>query len=60
MEADSLVAALEGLSIETPVGRRTMDAATHETDTGQFWGPMTWSEEHPFRIMDPVTYIAPD
>ena len=59
MEADSLVAALEGLSIETPVGLRTMDAATHETDTGQFWGPMTRSEEHAFRIMDPVTYIPP-
>ena len=37
-----------------------MDAETHETDTGQFWGPMITSEEHAFRIMDPVTYIAPD
>ena len=59
MEADSLVAALEGLSIETPVGTRTMDAATHQTDTGQFWGPMKESDRHAFRIMDPVTYIPP-
>ncbi len=60
MEADSLVAALEGLRIETPVGPRTMDAETHQTDTGQFWGPMKKTDEHAFRIMDPVAYIKPD
>ena len=59
MQADSLAAALEGLSIDTPVGPRTMDAGTHQTDTGQFWGPMKKSEEHAFRIMDPVTYVPP-
>ena len=57
MDVEALVTALEGLSVETPVGLRRMDATTHETDTGQFWGPMVDSEEHDFRVMDPVTYI---
>ena len=60
VEAEALVEALEGLSIETPVGRRTIDAETHQANTGQFWGPMKETDEYEFRIMDPVTYIPGD
>lgn len=56
-DADALSAALEGLTIDTPVGPRTIDAKTHQADTGQFWGPMVQKDEHEFRVMDPVTYI---
>ena len=59
LEDDALIAALEGLTVETPVGTRTIDPETHEADTGQFWGPMIRSPDHEFRIMDPVTYIGP-
>ena len=45
--------------METPVGTRTIDPETHEANTGQFWGPMVESADHDFRVMDPVTYIAP-
>ena len=53
----ALIAALEGLTVETPVGSRTLDPRTHEANTGQFWGPMKKTEQYEFRIMDPVTYI---
>ncbi len=57
VEAAALIAALEGLTIETPVGSRTIDPQTHQANTGQFWGPMKKSDQYEFRIMDPVTYI---
>ncbi len=57
MEADALAAALEGMSIDTPVGPRTIDPETHQADTGQFWGPMVKKEGVDYRVMDPVTYI---
>ena len=49
--------ALRGMSIDTPVGPRTIDPTTHQTDTGQFWGPMVKKEGAPYRVMDPITYI---
>lgn len=60
LKAEALVAALEGLSVETPVGRRTIDAKTHQANTGQFWGPMKKMDQYEFRMMDPVTYIPGD
>ncbi len=60
VDTEALVAALEGLNIETPVGPRTIDAKTHQADTGEFWGPMKKTDEHEFRIMDPITYIPGD
>ena len=58
VDGEALISALEGLTVETPVGSRTLDPRTHEANTGQFWGPMTKTEQYEFRIMDPVTYIA--
>jgi branched-chain amino acid transport system substrate-binding protein len=59
-DPDSLAAAFKGLSVDTPVGRRTIDPETHQANTGQFWGPMKRSGEYDFRVMDPVTYIPGD
>jgi ABC-type branched-subunit amino acid transport system substrate-binding protein len=56
IEDTKVIAALEGLSIDTPVGKRTIDAKTHQADTGQFWGPMV-NKGAKYRVMDPVTYI---
>ena len=55
-DPDALSAAFKGLSVATPVGRRTINPETHQADTGQFWGPMKQSDFE-FRMMDPVTYI---
>jgi ABC-type branched-subunit amino acid transport system substrate-binding protein len=57
IDADSIGKALEGLSIDTPVGNRTIDPKTHQADTGQFWGPMVKKEGKPYRVMSPITYF---
>ncbi len=43
-DGDKLSAALEGLTINTPLGERTIDAETHRVNTGEFWGPMRPNE----------------
>jgi len=55
--ADGVIKALEGMTIDTPVGERTIDAKTHQANTGQFWGPMVKREGFAYKVMHPVTYI---
>ena len=57
LDAAQISEALKGLTIETPVGPRTIDSETHQANTGQFWGPMVEKEGVPYRVMDPITYI---
>jgi len=56
-DPDKLAAALEGLTIDTPLGERTIDAKTHRVNTGEFWGPMKPSKKGDFYEMNPITYI---
>ncbi|MEQ9643016.1 MAG: ABC transporter substrate-binding protein [Alphaproteobacteria bacterium] len=57
LDADKVAEKLKGMSIDTPVGKRTINPADHQADTGQFWGPMVNKEGFKYRVMDPVTYI---
>ncbi len=57
IDAIQISEALKGLTIDTPVGARTINPKTHQADTGQFWGPMVEKEGVPYRVMDPITYI---
>ena len=57
LDPDKLAAALEGMSISTPVGPRTINPKDHQADTGQFWGPMVKKAGRDYRMMDPITYI---
>jgi len=57
LKADDIAKALEGMTLDTPVGSRTIDAKTHQANTGQFWGPLVKKEGFEYRVMDPVTYI---
>ena len=57
VESDAIAEALKGLSIDTPVGPRTINTEDHQADTGQFWGPMVKKEGVDYRVMDPITYI---
>ncbi len=57
IESDKLIGGLEGMSISTPVGQRTINAKTHQADTGQFWGPMVKKAGVDYRVMSPITYI---
>jgi ABC-type branched-subunit amino acid transport system substrate-binding protein len=56
-EPDKIVAALEGLEIDTPVGPVKIDAKTHQANIGQFWGPMTKVAGKDYREMEPATLI---
>jgi branched-chain amino acid transport system substrate-binding protein len=56
-DPDKLAAALEGMTIDTPVGERTINPKDHQANTGQFWGPMVKKDGFAYRVMDPVTYI---
>ncbi|MCB1742764.1 MAG: ABC transporter substrate-binding protein, partial [Gammaproteobacteria bacterium] len=56
-DTDKIIKALEGLTIDTPVGSRTIDPKTHQANTGQFWGPMVKKKGVKYRVMDPVTFI---
>ncbi|HJQ59402.1 MAG TPA: ABC transporter substrate-binding protein [Vineibacter sp.] len=58
-DSDKLAAALEGLTIKTPVGPLTIDPKTHQANIGQFWGPMVKKSDRAYRMMDPVEYIQP-
>jgi branched-chain amino acid transport system substrate-binding protein len=51
--------ALEGLTIETPTGKLTIDPKSHQANTGQYWGPMKKKSGVDYRVMDPITWIAP-
>lgn len=56
-DAAGIIKALEGMTIDTPVGSRTIDAKTHQANTGQFWGPMVKRDGFSYKVMHPVTYI---
>jgi ABC-type branched-subunit amino acid transport system substrate-binding protein len=58
-DPDKVAAALEGLTIGTPVGALTIDAKSHQANMGQFWGPMVKKPDRAYRMMDPVEYIQP-
>jgi branched-chain amino acid transport system substrate-binding protein len=51
--------ALLGLTYETPVGPRTINPKTHETDTGEFWGEMVKLPAYgPVAIMKNPQYLS--
>jgi branched-chain amino acid transport system substrate-binding protein len=56
--SDKVSKALEGLTFDTPVGKRTFNAKTHETEMGEFWGQMVKDDRYPFAIMKNPKYLA--
>src|SRR6516162_2067329 len=57
-DSDKVSAALSGLSFDTPVGRRTFNAKTHETEMGEFWGQMVKDDRFPFAIIKDPKYLS--
>ena len=56
-DTDKVIAALEGLTIDSSVGKLTMRAKDHQAARGQYWGTVTKVPEYPFPILKPVEYI---
>ena len=58
-DSDKVAQALAGLTFDTPVGKRTFNAKTHETETGEFWSQMVKDPKVPFAVMKKPEYIDP-
>jgi branched-chain amino acid transport system substrate-binding protein len=58
-DSDKVAKALEGLAFDTPVGKRTFNAKTHETEAGEFWSEMVKDPKVPFAVMKKAEYIDP-
>ena len=59
VDNEKVAAAMLGLTFDTPVGKRTMDAKMHETLAGEFWGEMIKDPAYPFAVMKAPTYADP-
>jgi branched-chain amino acid transport system substrate-binding protein len=57
--SDKVSQALMGLTFDTPVGKRTINAKTHETEMGEFWGEMVKESQYPFAVMKDPKYLDP-
>jgi branched-chain amino acid transport system substrate-binding protein len=59
IETEAVAAALRGLTIQTPIGPRTMTVA-QEATTGEYWGQSAPSniEGYNFNVLNPVEYIS--
>lgn len=56
-EGEKVARALEGLTIQSPVGPLTMRARDHQATRGQFWGVTARVPEYPFPILHPARYL---
>jgi branched-chain amino acid transport system substrate-binding protein len=59
-DTKKVIKALEGLTINTPIGKQTMRAKDHQATRGQVWGTTAKVPEYPFPILRPVEYIPAD
>jgi branched-chain amino acid transport system substrate-binding protein len=57
-DSDKVSNALQGLTFDTPVGKRTFNAKTHETEMGEFWGEMVKDDHFPFAIIKSPKYLS--
>ncbi|WP_424987386.1 ABC transporter substrate-binding protein [Microbulbifer sp. S227A] len=61
-DTDAVIAALEGLTINTIIGEQTMRASDHQANRGQFWGQMGDStlEGYPYKMLNGIEYVPAD
>jgi branched-chain amino acid transport system substrate-binding protein len=60
VKTTKVINALEGLSIDTPIGPITMRACDHQAQTPAFWGKTTKDSESPLVIMKDVFMTPSD
>jgi branched-chain amino acid transport system substrate-binding protein len=53
-DSEKVVEALEGLNIDTPIGKITMRACDHQAETPAFWGKVIQVEGFPFPVIKDV------
>ena len=59
-DTDKVVAALEGLTIDTPIGKIKMRECDHQAETPTFWGKIVQVEGFPFPVIKDVVTTLPN
>ncbi len=57
-KSDKVAQALLGLTFDTPLGKRSFNAKSHETEMGEFYGQMVKDGRYPFAIIKEPQYLA--
>jgi branched-chain amino acid transport system substrate-binding protein len=59
VETEKVIKALEGLTIDSPVGKIKMRACDHQAETPAFWGKILKVEGYPFPVIkEPIVTPA--
>jgi branched-chain amino acid transport system substrate-binding protein len=58
-KSDDVAKALLGLTFDTPVGKRTFSATTHETLSPEYWGTMVKDAAYPFAVIKDPQSLPP-
>jgi branched-chain amino acid transport system substrate-binding protein len=59
VESDKVATALLDLTIDTPIGKQTMNGKDHQANRGQVWGKTVSDPKYPFAVMKDILYIDP-
>jgi branched-chain amino acid transport system substrate-binding protein len=59
IESDKVAKALLDLTIDTPIGKQTMNGKDHQANRGQVWGKTVSDPKYPFAVMKDILYIDP-
>jgi branched-chain amino acid transport system substrate-binding protein len=59
VESDKVAKALLDLSIDTPIGKQTINGRDHQANRGQVWGKTVSDPKYPFAVMKDILYIDP-
>jgi branched-chain amino acid transport system substrate-binding protein len=59
IKSDDVAKALLGITVDTPIGKQTINPKTHSANRGQFWGKMVKDPRYSFAVMEKPIYIDP-
>lgn len=59
-KSDAVSKALEGMTFDTPVGKRTFSVKSHETFAPEYWGKMVKEAAYPFAVISAPTPMPQD
>jgi branched-chain amino acid transport system substrate-binding protein len=56
-DTEKVITAMEGLTVQTPIGPVTMRAYDHQANRGQVYGVTTHTTDYPFAILKDLKYL---
>jgi branched-chain amino acid transport system substrate-binding protein len=59
VDSEKVAKALLDLTIDTPIGKQTMNGKDHQANRGQVWGKTVSDPKYPFPVMKDILYIDP-